>query len=207
MTETITVILGARFTGQTNLRAVCLDSAGATLATYTAGYTEVGTTGTYLWTMTIPTGCVNVTVYCGTYSASTAVSGPVAAADETPAATSDMMLDGARSAMATRETSMSQTVTYTRDTITATVPATLGRSTYTILNAENAEITVTVTDFIIATSRLAAFGDPEPGDVITWEDAAGNEVENVVCCPAGDDTAFRYCDPYRLQLRIHTQPR
>lgn len=98
------------------------------------------------------------------------------------------------------KTSASRSVVYSRGTTSATVSATIGRSTWELETSPGIIVRYESRDFLIQTADLVAFGEPQRNDKIT-EDSAVYEVMG----PGASQPYFRYSDQYFKVLRIHTK--
>jgi len=100
----------------------------------------------------------------------------------------------------------SQLVTYRRGLVSIEIQATLGRSIYEIDDGHSVLQQVESRDFLIQTADLV-LGDeptlPVCGDRILLADGSKSLVYEVAAF--GGEPCFRYCEPYRQQLRIHTK--
>ena len=97
-------------------------------------------------------------------------------------------------------------VTYERDGDQVEVPATTGETTFEQDDGQGALIRVQVRDYLIDTSRLVLGGSvalPKPGDRVR-ETENGKTFIYEVMSMAGEP-CWRYSDPFRLKLRIHTK--
>lgn len=99
---------------------------------------------------------------------------------------------------------LSRTVVYSRGDLTAEVPATLGRTNAEAQSESGAIQEWASEDFLILAADLAVFGLPQPGDQITDTGGDGEAFVYEVMSPAGGPP-WRYSDPYRRTLRIHTK--
>ena len=100
----------------------------------------------------------------------------------------------------------SRLVTYQRDTVEAELPATIGRSTYEQDDGEGIITRSQVRDFLIDTADLllSAIGTlPRRGDRVLETDGNTTVVFEVMAL--GGEPPWRYSDPFRLKLRIHTK--
>ena len=109
-----------------------------------------------------------------------------------------------------REKFMSRTVIYQRpgsptpDTVEVT--ATLGQTIFAVDNGEGAAIGVESRDYLIRAAHLVLDGGPvlpRRGDRIQ-ELQDGVMFTYEIMAP-GDEPVWRYSDPYRRTLRIHTK--
>ncbi len=80
-----------------------------------------------------------------------------------------------------------------------TIQATRGQSTYESTEADGTVNRITARDYLVPAASLATFIEPQDNDEIT----DGTEIY-VVQSMAGDKP-FRYSDPGKHQIRIHTK--
>lgn len=117
-----------------------------------------------------------------------------------------MLTEGAAMLAQTLKASASDDVVYSRGADSITIAATPGEQTFANVDASGLLTEVRSRDFIITAADLvlvAVIGPspdtPRPGDTI---DHAGRRYE-VLEMPG--EPAFRYLNPDRLQMRIHTK--
>lgn len=92
-------------------------------------------------------------------------------------------------------------VTYRRDATELPVAATFGRTRYEVADESGLTVGAQVTDFLILADDLSpTFSEPQPGDVIL---ADGRRCE--VMALGQDFRGWRWSDPYRTTMRIHTK--
>ena len=119
---------------------------------------------------------------------------------------SDMLRDG-QSWLAAKLTShAAHEVVYRRDSLQATVLATIGKTDAEQESADGLVTRTEVRDYLINTASLVLGGVqtlPQRGDEILETDEGQVFVYEVL--PRGSDRAWRYSDPFRLKLRIHTK--
>ncbi len=104
------------------------------------------------------------------------------------------------------KTYASQSVTYQRDSAEAELQATMGRSTYQQDDGEGIVTRSQVRDFLIDTSDLvsSSIGSlPRRGDRIHQSEGETTIVYEVMSL--GNDPPWRFSDPFRIKLRIHTK--
>jgi hypothetical protein len=109
-------------------------------------------------------------------------------------------LEGQRKKHATRE------VTYRRGAESVVVKATIGRTVFEQDDGTGVIVRTQVRDYLIDTVDLVIAGQPtlpEKGDRIEETDAGKKYVYEVL--PLGSEPHWRYSDPYRRTLRIHTK--
>jgi len=104
------------------------------------------------------------------------------------------------------DSGMSGTVTYARGEDTVDVAATKGETLFEIDTGGAAIQTYHALDFIVRTSELVFDGEavtPESGDTITETD--GDVTRTFRVSVPGSEQCFRYTDPHRKGIRIHTK--
>ena len=109
-------------------------------------------------------------------------------------------LEGQRKKHATRE------VTYLRGAESVVVKATLGRTLFEQDDGAGVIVRMQVRDYLIDTADLVLAGEqtlPAKGDRIEEIDAGLKHTYEVL--PLGGEQHWRYSDPYRRTLRIHTK--
>ena len=100
----------------------------------------------------------------------------------------------------------SRMVTYQRDEVSVDLPATIGKSEYEQDNGEGVITRAQVRDFLINTKDLLAspIGTwPRRGDRILETDGDTTFVYELMSI--GNEPPWRYSDPFRVKLRIHTK--
>ena len=101
---------------------------------------------------------------------------------------------------------MASNVTYKRGSNTVTVAATKGRSVRDEETESGVMLRHEIIDFLIATADLILSGsqvEPEVGDQIL--ETVGSVVLTYKVVPLETEGHFRYSDPQRNTLRIHTK--
>lgn len=109
-------------------------------------------------------------------------------------------LQSQRSKYATRD------VTFQRDTDTVIVAATIGRTEFEIDNGHGLLERTESRDFLVSALDLVLGGSqvlPKRGDLIRETQDAMTYVFEVTA--PGTEPAWRFSDPYRKTLRIHTK--
>ena len=103
---------------------------------------------------------------------------------------------------------VSRSIVYIRGGERLTLSATIGETSYEVdSGAGQGLVEFTSRDFIIPAASLILGGsvaEPLPGDRIEHT-ADGQTQYYEVASPVGGGRVFRYSDPYRLLLRIHTK--
>ncbi len=97
-------------------------------------------------------------------------------------------------------------VTYRRDGRSVTLPATVGKTSFHYARDAGPFESFESRDYIVAANDLALDGQPflpRPGDRIV--EAEGGMVFLYEVMSLEDEPPFRWCDPYRRTLRIHTK--
>jgi hypothetical protein len=107
---------------------------------------------------------------------------------------------------AMRNRHASRLVTYTRGTEAVVVSATIGKTIFQIDDGLGVSTQFEARDFLILAQELLLGGEkalPQRGDRI--QEMQGEEtVEYEVLAP-GKEPCFRYSDPFRKTLRIHSK--
>jgi hypothetical protein len=101
---------------------------------------------------------------------------------------------------------LSEPVAYWRGTAVVVLPAAVGRTEFEVDNGTGVLEKVESRDFLIRTSDLVLGGEnvlPERGDQIR-ETKDGLTYVYEVMAP-GREPCWRYSDPYRRALRVHTK--
>jgi hypothetical protein len=118
----------------------------------------------------------------------------------------DMLRQGQEWLAAKLTNHASRPVVYRRGEWEATLEATIGRSLYDQDDGEGIVTRSQVRDFLIDTQTLltSVIGSlPRRGDTIIEVDGDQTFVFEVMAL--GGDPPWRYSDPFRLKLRIHTK--
>ena len=100
----------------------------------------------------------------------------------------------------------SRPVTYQRGVDTVLLNATIGRTLFELTGDEGIVERIESRDFLFPTVDLVLAGDttlPERGDQISETDAGGTFTYEVMA--PGNEPPWRYADPYRRTIRIHTK--
>lgn len=105
-----------------------------------------------------------------------------------------------------RHQHMTRPVLYQRDTDTVELAATIGRTAFeqadefgVIHRIESRDFLVRASDLVIATVQAL----PKAGDQI--RETAGDQVFVYEVMAPGNEPPWRYSDPYRRTLRVHTK--
>ncbi|NLX60657.1 MAG: hypothetical protein GXY74_16400 [Phycisphaerae bacterium] len=105
-----------------------------------------------------------------------------------------------------RKKFLAKTVTYCRGQAEVSCPATVGRTTFEVEDSTGVVERFESRDFIITAADLVLDGVvalPERGDRIRETVGEATLVYEVVS--PGQEPCWRWSDPYRLALRIHTK--
>jgi hypothetical protein len=109
-----------------------------------------------------------------------------------------------------RTAHMSRTVVYQRGAESVEVPATIGRTIFEQVDAAGSGIVQRLEsrDFLVLRTDLVLSGIeviPRAGDRVLDPAGANTELYEVMAPSGGGEPPFRYSDPYRRTLRIHTK--
>jgi hypothetical protein len=118
----------------------------------------------------------------------------------------DMLRDGLSWLAGKLTSHAAREVTYQRGESQATVLATLGKTVAEQDSGEGLIMRIEIRDYLIDTASLVIDGQqvlPERGDLIIETEDGKSFTYEVL--PIGSDRAWRYSDPFRLKLRIHTR--
>jgi len=105
-----------------------------------------------------------------------------------------------------RHQHMTRSVSYARGASTVEVQATIGRTEFEQADEFGIVTKTESRDYLIRTADLVLDGQPtlpKRGDQIRETDGSTTFVFEVLS--PGDEPVFRYSDPYRKALRIHTK--
>ena len=119
---------------------------------------------------------------------------------------SDMLRDGQAWLASQLAEHASREITYRRGALSACLKATIGKSEYEQDNGEGPILRHQVRDFLVSTQSLLSSNIaslPLQGDRIEERDGATTHVHEVV--GLAGSPPWRYSDPFRLTLRIHTK--
>lgn len=101
---------------------------------------------------------------------------------------------------------MTRPVTYRRATDDVTLPATIGRTVFEQADDRGLVSRIESRDFLMRAEDLVLAGAPalpKAGDVVR-EDQDGRTFVYEVMAPGGEPP-FRFSDPYRRTIRVHTK--
>jgi hypothetical protein len=105
-----------------------------------------------------------------------------------------------------RQAHLSRSVLYCRAGDSVAVAATVGKTIFEIDDGYGAVERFESRDFLIAASALSLGGEPvepQPGDKVK-ESAGGKVLVYEVMAP-GKEPCWRWSDPFRRTLRVHTK--
>jgi len=118
----------------------------------------------------------------------------------------DMLEQGATWLDDQRHQHMTRSVSYARGSSTVEVQATIGRTVFEQADEFGIVQKTETRDYLIRTEDLVLDGQvtlPKRGDLIREAEGTTTFVYEVLS--PGDEPVFRYSDPYRKTLRIHTK--
>ncbi len=118
----------------------------------------------------------------------------------------DMLEQGASWLDDQRHQHMTRSVSYARGASTVEVQATIGRTIFEQADEYGIVTKTESRDYLIRTADLVLDGQPtlpKRGDQIRETD--GSTIFFYEVLSPGDEPVFRYSDPYRKALRIHTK--
>lgn len=101
---------------------------------------------------------------------------------------------------------MTSTVVYSRGDFDVEVPATIGRTEFEVDDGFGVLVRTESRDYLILAENLVLDGQPtlpERGDRIRETEGSQTVVYEVMA--PGKEPPWRYSDPYRRTLRIHTK--
>lgn len=101
---------------------------------------------------------------------------------------------------------MTQTVVYQRGSDTVNVPATIGTTVFQVDDGAGALLRVEARDYLVRANDLVLGSTPvlpQRGDRI--RETQGTRVFVYEVVAPGDEPCWRYSDPYRRTLRVHTK--
>lgn len=118
----------------------------------------------------------------------------------------DLLTRGSELIDRTRRAHLSRTVVYRRSDDSVDLLATVGSTAFDRTDEYGVVHRIESRDYLVAAADLVLAGEavtPKPGDRIT-ETGEARVHEYEVMSP-GDEPAWRYSDPQRRTLRIHTK--
>jgi len=118
----------------------------------------------------------------------------------------DLLQTGSDWLESKRHLHLTRTVTYERGSSSVSLQATIGKTEFGVVDESGFEQRYDARDFLIRSSDLVLDGKPalpERGDRIRDADGATVYVYEVMA--PGQEPVYRYSDPYRKTLRVHTK--
>lgn len=105
-----------------------------------------------------------------------------------------------------RDTSVAQTVTYRRGTLSVVLSVTFGRSILKVYDAHGGvKVERTEKDIIVTAASLDFGGgpvQPQRGDLVEWTTPGGQTLRYEIMA-TDKEAGFRRADPWGVSLRIH----
>lgn len=118
----------------------------------------------------------------------------------------DLLEQGAQFLDDQRHAHMTQTVVYERDTSSVQVQATIGQTTFEQADEFGVIEKTESRDFLIRTADLVLDSAPVlPGAGDQIRETLGTKVYVYEVMAPGAEPPYRFSDPYRKALRIHTK--
>ena len=114
----------------------------------------------------------------------------------------DLLHNGLEWLSAQQKQFVGQGITYSRGLLAAALTATLGKTTYQVVDEYGFTVQAEVTDFVVDAVDLVLDEDlvmPQSGDRIEYND------ETYEVAPLSGQGCYRRCDPYGQRVRIHTK--
>ena len=118
----------------------------------------------------------------------------------------DLLETGSNWLQDQRKKHITRTVTYRRGVDSVSVQATVGRTVFEQDDGSGVIVRTEVRDYLIDTADLVLAGQPalpERGDRI--EEIEGGKKFTYEVMTLGTEPHWRYSDPYRRTLRVHTK--
>ncbi len=118
----------------------------------------------------------------------------------------DLLRQGAAWLDCQRHTHLTQTVRYQRGADSVELSATIGRTEFEQADEYGVLHRIEARDYIIRAADLVLGGEtvlPKAGDQIHETEGAVTHVYEVMA--PGGEPPWRYSDPYRVALRVHTK--
>jgi len=118
----------------------------------------------------------------------------------------DLLEQGSRWLDRQRRKSMAREVVYSRGSASVTLLATIGRTEFEQTDQYGVVHRIESRDYLVTAEDLVLDGQlttPKAGDQIRESDGAVTRVYAVLA--PGDEPPWRWSDPYRVTLRIHTK--
>jgi len=118
----------------------------------------------------------------------------------------DLLAQGVAWLEAQRKASLATSVTYVRGTDSVELAATVGRSEFEQVDESGLIRKIETRDYLFAAADLVLGGSqatPQEGDQVLEADGPQTRVYEVMT--VGTEPAWRYSDPYRNTIRVHTK--
>ena len=118
----------------------------------------------------------------------------------------DLLQTGSDWLQQQRTRHMSRPVLYERGTSSVELPATVGRTLFETDDGTGVLERFEARDFLVLAEDLMLDGQltlPEPGDRV--RETVGSQIFVYEVMAPGNEPVWRYSDPYRKTLRIHTK--
>jgi len=118
----------------------------------------------------------------------------------------DILETGSNWLQSQRKKHATRQVTYRRGVDSVSVQATVGRTVFEQDDGSGVIVRTEIRDYLIDTVDLVLAGQPalpERGDRI--EETVGGKKFTYEVMPLGTEPHWRYSDPYRKTLRVHTK--
>jgi len=118
----------------------------------------------------------------------------------------DLLRQGAAWLDGQRHTHLTQTVQYQRGADSVALAATIGRTEFEQADEYGVLHRIEARDYVIRAADLMLGGEtvlPKAGDQIHETEGAVTHIYEVMA--PGGEPPWRYSDPYRVALRIHTK--
>lgn len=118
----------------------------------------------------------------------------------------DLLQRGAAWLAGQMKSHASQTVVYQRGTLSVSLAATIGRTEFEVLTETGGAVRVVTRDYLLDAADLVLGGavvTPKAGDRIA--ETVGDEQHVYEATMVGAEPPWRWSDPHRQRLRIHTQ--
>ncbi len=119
---------------------------------------------------------------------------------------SDLLQDGLAWLESQRREHLSHEVTYRRDDLSVQMPATVAATRFEVDDGTGIVVGQEMRDYLIAAADLVLEGEqvlPERGDEIV--EVLDGRTHVYEAMDLGPDRHYRFCDPDRKTLRIHTK--
>ncbi len=115
----------------------------------------------------------------------------------------DLLRQGAEWLEQQRAQYMASPVEYRRGVQVIPVQATFGKTRFEVEDSSGATVESQVWDFLILAADLAL--EPEPGDEIVAPSTGSGQATVYEVMNLSGEGCWRWSDPYRTTLRIHTR--